>query len=215
MSCLSVDRPSFSPIHRTPLNPSTNSSFHCSSGSIPGHYPTFSPFSTSIKTFSCSLKGSVFSPPTPCSICWLSSDRSSPLLSLLPYLRRLSAASPALLAVLFRFLSNLFAVSRSPQLAAQLPELLSFCKVVTLFENRMVMQAMSSFLLNASQFCEDLQGREAAGKEIAAVSSAIVTVGCDVVSRCSDEVALERIIGAICNMLILVPFVWEWGEINV
>ena len=132
-----------------------------------------------------------------------------------PYLRRLSAASPALLAVLFRFLSNLFAVSRSPQLAAQLPELLSFCKVVTLFENRMVMQAMSSFLLNASQFCEDLQGREAAGKEIAAVSSAIVTVGCDVVSRCSDEVALERIIGAICNMLILVPFVWEWGEINV
>ena len=119
----------------------------------------------------------------------------------------LPEASPALLAVFLRLLANLCAVSRSDRLAAQLPELLAFCKAVQLLENRMVAQALSSFLLNASQCCLDWQRGKPASEESTGVSSAIVTVGCDLVDRCGDEVALERAIGAICNMLILNPFV--------
>ena len=123
--------------------------------------------------------------------------------------------SPALLAVLFRLLANLFAVSRSDILADELHDLLAFCKVVSLYENRMVMQAMSSLLLNAAQFCEDEKEKRAgtASPEIAGMSSAIVTVGCDLINHCKDEVVLERAIGAICNMLILIPFVGRQSEI--
>ena len=117
--------------------------------------------------------------------------------------------------MLFRLLSNLFAVSRSDILADALHDLLAFCKVVPLYENRMVMQAMSSFLLNAAQFCEGAKEKRAgtASPETAEISSAIVTVGCDLINRCKDEVALERAIGAICNMLILMPFVGTKSKI--
>ena len=64
-------------------------------------------------------------------------------------------------------------------------------------------------MLNAAQFCEDAKEKRAgtASPETAGISSAIVTVGCDLINRCKDEIALERAIGAICNMLILMPFV--------
>ena len=195
-----------SPAPPRPRSRSATPGRRCCAGCSPGRSPPVSPFSTFGKTRCCAPAACGSSPKRPASTCSRCVAASgSPFPRLLEC--RLPEASPALLAVFLRLLANLCAVSRSDRLAAQLPELLAFCKAVQLLENRMVAQALSSFLLNASQCCLDWQRGKPASEESTGVSSAIVTVGCDLVDRCGDEVALERAIGAICNMLILNPFV--------
>ena len=89
-----------------------------------------------------------------------------------------------------------------------LPDIMMLCKVVSMFQDRMIYQAMTSFLLNTSIFLDSLTDKDLKDASLRTLDN-VVAVGCDILNQCSDEVSLDRTITAICNVLIASPYSYQ------
>ena len=114
----------------------------------------------------------------------------------------------ALLVVLFRLFANLLCVMESRFLVDLLPDIMMLCKVVSMLQDRMISQAITSFLLNTSIFLDRLTDKDLRDASLRTLDN-VVAVGCDILNQCSDEVSLDRAITAICNVLIASPYVGD------
>ena len=129
-------------------------------------------------------------------------------------LSRVTEVPPALLVVLFRLFANILCAMESRFLVDLLPDIMMLCKVVSMFQDRMIYQAMTSFLLNTSIFLENLTDKDLKDASLRILDN-VVAVGCDILNQCSDEVSLDRTITAICNVLIASPYVGYWIKRNL